>query len=106
MSLVNMYQSIDLEYNVFPSVTHRLKRAIECTSPNKRSGGVGKYGFNSYNLLTFAILSFNVVSNIISNVNNNANNNNNNDNLYNFGSTYITPNLVVKHVETFLLKIK
>ena len=89
MSVVNMERPNTLEYIVFPSVTHRIKRATECTSPNERSGGVGKYGFNSYNLLTFAILSFNVVSNIISNVNNNANNNNNNDNLYNFGSTNV-----------------
>ena len=89
MSLINIEHPINLEIIAFPSVTHRLKRAIECASPNERSGGVGKYGFNSYNLLTFAILSFNVVSNIISNVNNNANNNNNNDNLYNFGSTNV-----------------
>ena len=45
-----------------------------------------KFGFNSYNLLTFAILSFNVVSNLIANVNNNVNNNNNNDNLAALGS--------------------
>lgn len=43
-------------------------------------GGEGKFGFNSYDLLTFAVLSFNIVSNVITNTNKNENNNNNNDN--------------------------
>lgn len=46
----------------------------------KRSGcpgGVGNFGFNSYNLLTFALQVFNGVINTI----NNMNNNNNNDNI-------------------------
>ena len=65
---------------------NRFKRETSCVD---KSGGKGRFGFNSYNLLTFAILSYNIVSNIISNVNNNANNNNNNDNLLNFGSSNV-----------------
>ena len=42
---------------------------------------------NSYNMLTFAILTFNIVSALItSNNNNNVNNNNNNDNNNDLGS--------------------
>ncbi|XP_023326847.1 uncharacterized protein LOC111700212 [Eurytemora carolleeae] len=47
-------------------------------------GGSGKFGFNSYNLLAFLLMSFNQVSNVIVNTNNNRNNNNNND----FQATY------------------
>ena len=50
------------------------------------SGGKGRYGFNSYNLLTFTILSFNLAANLISNANNNINNNNNNNNENDLGS--------------------
>jgi len=32
---------------------------------------VGRYGFNSYNLMTSMILGFNAVSNLYANVNNN-----------------------------------
>ena len=42
-------------------------------------GGVGSFGFNSYDLLTMMILSFNVIGNVIVNTNKNENNNNNND---------------------------
>jgi hypothetical protein len=48
--------------------------------------GNGRYGFNSYNLMTFIVLSFNAVSNAIANVNNNDNNNNNNNNKNDIGS--------------------
>ncbi len=50
------------------------------------SGGNGRYGFNSYNLMTFIVLAFNAVSNAISNMNNNDNNNNNNNNKNDIGS--------------------
>ena len=33
----------------------------------------GKYGFNTYNLLTSIVLGFNAVSNLYSNLNNNNN---------------------------------
>ena len=76
-------------YNVLQDYNNRFKRESVCSQKKGNTGGKGSFGFNSYNLLTFAILSYNIVSNIISNVNNNANNNNNNDNLYNFGSTNV-----------------
>ena len=49
-------------------------------------GGIGNFGFNTYNLLTFMLMSFNQVSNVIVNTNNNRNNNNNNDFQASFGS--------------------
>ena len=42
---------------------------------------IGKYGFNTYNLLTSIVLGFNAISNLYANVNNNNDNNNNNNNL-------------------------
>ena len=72
--------------NQFTPEHNKIKRETGCADEN---GGKGRFGFNSYNLLTFAILSYNIVSNIIANVNNNANNNNNNDNLLNFGSSNV-----------------
>lgn len=72
--------------NQFTLEHDKIKRETGCAH---EYGGKGRFGFNSYNLLTFAILSYNIVSNIISNVNNNANNNNNNDNLLNFGSSNV-----------------
>jgi hypothetical protein len=49
-------------------------------------GGAGKFGFNTYNLMAFMLMSFNQVSNVIVNSNNNRNNNNNNDFQATFGS--------------------
>ena len=43
------------------------------------SGGIGKFGFNSYDLMTFLLLTFNAIGNVIVNTNKNENNNNNND---------------------------
>ena len=79
---------LQTNFRVFPfhGPQSRLKRDTECLT---KTGSKGRFGFNSYNLLTFAVLSYNLISNIISNVNNNANNNNNNDNLYNFGSSNV-----------------
>ena len=68
----------DLEYDFLLS---RVKR-----SSVEGCGGVGSYGFNSYNLLTFMLLGFNAISNVIANVNNNDNNNNDNVNANDFGS--------------------
>ena len=80
---LNLTNQIQLDFN-------RFKRETGCAdNKSGAAGGKGRFGFNSYNLLTFAILSYNIVSNIISNVNNNANNNNNNDNLLNFGSSNV-----------------
>ena len=47
---------------------------------------MGNFGFNTYNLLAFMLMSFNQVSNVIVNANNNRNNNNNNDFQASFGS--------------------
>ncbi len=58
----------------FKKVFFLLFAGVDCP------GGEGKFGFNSYDLLTFAVLSFNIVSNVITNTNKNENNNNNNDN--------------------------
>ncbi len=49
-------------------------------------GGVGRFGFNTYSLLTMMVLGFNAVANVISNVNKNDNNNNNNLNSNDVGS--------------------
>ena len=69
--LLDFIQSYPIEADKFRSV-HRGKRS-DCP------GGVGNFGFNTYNLLTFMLMSFNHVSNVIVNTNNNRNNNNNND---------------------------
>ncbi|KAK3862245.1 hypothetical protein Pcinc_031876 [Petrolisthes cinctipes] len=49
-----------------------MRRSSSCP------GGVGSYGFNSYNFLTFSLQVFNGVINAINNINNNNNNNNDN----------------------------
>ena len=46
---------------------HHLEKRESVTCP----GGNGKFGFNSYSMLTAMILGFNAVSNVIANVNNN-----------------------------------
>ena len=38
-------------------------------------GGVGNFGFNSFNFMTFVLLTLNAVANTNSNINNNNNNN-------------------------------
>ena len=45
-----------------------------------------RFGVNSYNMLTFAILTFNIVSALVTSNNDNLNNNNNNDNNNDLGS--------------------
>ena len=62
---------------------------IKLVKRQKRSdcpGGIGNFGFNTYNLITFMLMSFNHISNVIVNTNNNRNNNNNNDFQATFGS--------------------
>jgi hypothetical protein len=49
-------------------------------------GGNGKFGFNSYSMMTSVIMGFNAVSNVIANINNNLNNNNNNNNQNDVGN--------------------
>ncbi|XP_066965464.1 uncharacterized protein [Macrobrachium rosenbergii] len=58
---------------------HPVQLTDNATKRPKRSvcpGGVGNFGFNSFNLLTFALQVFNGIINTINNVNNNNNNNN------------------------------
>ena len=85
MSLLNEQIELSATIDALRENIIRAKRSSNCPDGVGSGGGKGQFGFNSYNLLTFVILSYNIVSNIISNVNNNANNNNNNDNLFNFG---------------------
>ena len=66
----------------------RFKRA-DCP------GGIGSFGFNSYDLLTLMVLSFNIVGNAIVNTNKNENNNNNNDQQASLGTINTNENSVV-----------
>lgn len=66
-------------------------KALIILKRSKRSAAAAcqkdNFGFNSYNLLTFGILTFNIVAALVTaNNNNNLNNNNNNDNLNMLGS--------------------
>lgn len=60
-------------------------RRKECKNGKRKSSFAGNFGLNNYNLLTFVILSFNIVSNLVTNINNNSNNNNNNNNVARLG---------------------
>jgi len=65
---------------------------------NKRSscpGGVGNLGFNSFNMMTFMLLSLNAVAN----VNNNINNNNNNNFNINYNTISTDSNNVISNSE-------
>ena len=72
----------------FPLDVKTVKRSKRSDCP----GGVGNFGFNTYNLLAFMLMSFNQVSNVIVNSNNNRNNNNNNDFQASFGSVNTNQN--------------
>ena len=65
-------------------LNHRIQRGAD-TSPSC-PGGIGNFGFNSYDLLTFSILVMGAVSSaVIVNTNKNENNDNNNDLQASFG---------------------
>jgi len=51
--------------------TKRLSRHKRMSCP----GGVGNFGFNSFNFMTFVLLTLNAVANTNNNINNNNNNN-------------------------------
>merc|ERR1719350_524446 len=56
-------------------------------------GGVGNFGFNSFNFMTFVLLTLNAVANVNNNINNNNNNNVNiNYNTINQGSNNVVSN--------------
>jgi len=62
------------------------KNHQRCQLPPSCPGGIGNYGFNSYDLLTFSILVMGAVSSaVIVNTNKNENNDNNNDLQASFG---------------------
>ena len=75
--------SVHLEDNF----KHNIVKRTPCPS------GVGNYGFNSFNFLTFMVM----VANVVANVNNNINNNNNNNNDINLNSITQDSNSVVSN---------
>ena len=64
-----------------------LHRVLRDTKPSPSCpGGIGNFGFNSYDLLTFSLLVMGAVSSaVIVNTNKNENNDNNNDLQASFG---------------------
>ena len=52
------------------------KRSPSSSCSSERDDGIGNLGFNSFNFLTFMILTFNAITNVNNNINNNNNNNN------------------------------
>ena len=72
----------------------RVKRA-----PVTCPGGNGKFGFNSYSMMTAVVLGFNAVSNVIANINDNLNNNNNNNNQNDVGNVQGTSSVSVHNVK-------
>ena len=64
-----------------------LHRVMRDAKPSPSCpGGIGNFGFNSYDLLTFALLVMGAVSSaVIVNTNKNENNDNNNDLQASFG---------------------
>ena len=61
--------NLDLKYNFAKGSS--LSRAKRTSCP----GGVGNFGFNSFNFMTFVLLTLNAVANTNNNINNNNNNN-------------------------------
>ena len=76
----------------------RFRRAAPCP------GGNGKFGFNSYQMLTNIVLGFNAVSSIIANINNNLNNNNNNNNQNDVGNVQGTSQVSIQLKKNFKKK--
>ena len=52
------------------------KRSPSPSCSSEQDDGIGNLGFNSFNFLTFMILTFNAITNVNNNINNNNNNNN------------------------------
>ena len=52
------------------------KRSPSSSCSSEQDDGIGNLGFNSFNFLTFMILTFNAITNVNNNINNNNNNNN------------------------------
>jgi hypothetical protein len=52
-----------------------LEESKKSISKKTVAGGVGNLGFNSFNFMTFILLTLNAVANTNNNINNNNNNN-------------------------------
>ena len=87
------YNNIDIEEELqmlkSSSTKHLRTKRQSCP------GGVGNFGFNSFNFMTFVLLTLNAVAN----VNNNINNNNNNNNDINYNTINQDSNNVVSNSE-------
>ena len=79
----------DLEEQQSKSFSHRRIKRQSCP------GGVGNFGFNSFNFMTFVLLTLNAVAN----TNNNINNNNNNNNDINYNTINQDSNNIVSNSE-------
>ena len=87
------YNNLDIEEELqileLTSTKHSRTKRQSCP------GGVGNFGFNSFNFMTFVLLTLNAVAN----VNNNINNNNNNNNDINYNTINQDSNNVVSNSE-------
>ena len=80
-TLQQQYNSNELkrDINNSPYLQKRFRHKRSSTlqkCPSQGDDSIGNLGFNSFNFLTFMILTFNAVTNINNNINNNNNNNN------------------------------
>ena len=82
---------ISRELRFLAGSNSRLSRSKRQSCP----GGVGNFGFNSFNFMTFVLLTLNAVAN----VNNNVNNNNNNNNDVNYNTINQDSNNLVSNSE-------
>ncbi|XP_023346288.1 hybrid signal transduction histidine kinase E [Eurytemora carolleeae] len=94
---VELWETLAAEIQTLADTNLQIiaKSQLQIKKRKKRAdcpGGTGKYGFNSYNLLTSMLLGFNTVSNLYANLNNNNQNNNNNNNDNDFGSVQANAN--------------
>jgi len=81
--LKNTIEAEDVrKFSVDPFENFGLKNPRITRRSTCAGSGVGNLGFNSFNFLTFMVLTFNAIAN----TNNNINNNNNNDNNINLNS--------------------
>ena len=98
-SLFTDYEQPNLQlFDLDPKMNFNADYQNRKLSRNKRSscpGGVGNFGFNSFNFMTFVLLTLNAVAN----TNNNINNNNNNNVNINYNTVNQDSNNVVSNSE-------
>jgi len=58
-----------------PGENFGKKKLLQRQTRQACPGGVGNFGFNSFNFMTFVLLTLNAVANVNNNINNNNNNN-------------------------------